>query len=857
MKKLIAVLALLLFALQPFDVSGQKTERTSQKTDISISPQEVKDTEVFSDGNGVLLQWKTGAEKNLAGFNIYRREGKENVRVNKNFVLSSLLKNGENIAGFGSEYNFFDENGTFQSSYIIELVYTNGTKSSLNAVSPRYTPNLKNVSNLSSQDFRNMRSNAAPIIEESKTVSGDNFKNVTSPTATDFEKQKWVAAQTGVKISIVKEGFYRVTRTELAAAGFNVNSDSSRWQLYLNGVEQSIIVESNDQYVEFYGAKFTDTQESGKQPYFLINAPTAGKRIGEAVSRRLGASVVSNNFHQVQTTKERLYYISTLLNGDQQNYFGTFFASDPVTVNFNLNGVDQSIPQTEIFVTVQGFSTTSHNTKIVVNGVTAGTITGSNHDSMTLQTTIPTSALNEGTNALQLSTVGVSSDFSLFDSITVNLQRKYSADQNQLSFATKNYKTSKVTGFTSPNIRLFDISSESDPVALNNLSVSGESGSYSLTIPSYRGRLMYAVADNAVKQADSIIQNVPSTFSNDTHDGKLLIITHRNWLTQANQWAVYRRADGFTVEVVDVEDVYDEFNYGKLSSKSITDFIQYAKNNWKTPPSYVLLMGDATSDPRNYTGVGDFNFMPTKLVDTIYSEAGSDDALTDFNNDGLAEIPIGRLPVRTSGEVTQLLYKVSIFEQTSAQNSARGALCASDLPDGYDFAAVCSRVFNELPGTIPKSFVNRGDANAPSNLLSAINSGKYIVNYSGHGNRSIWATSGFFGNSIAANLTNGNNLSIFTMLTCLNGDFIDPQAISLGETLLQTQNGGAVAAWASSGLTTPDIQEIMARRFYNQLGAGNLTRMGDLVNDAKTVISGGRDVRLSWVLLGDPTLKVR
>jgi hypothetical protein len=49
----------------------------------------------------------------------------------------------------------------------------------------------------------------------------------------------------------------------------------------------------------------------------------------------------------------------------------------------------------------------------------------------------------------------------------------------------------------------------------------------------------------------------------------------------------------------------------------------------------------------------------------------------------------------------------------------------------------------------------------------------------------------------------------------------------------------------------------MGKRFYNQIGLGNITRMGDLIIDAKTVVPGGSDVRESWVLLGDPMLKVR
>jgi hypothetical protein len=79
----------------------------------------------------------------------------------------------------------------------------------------------------------------------------------------------------------------------------------------------------------------------------------------------------------------------------------------------------------------------------------------------------------------------------------------------------------------------------------------------------------------------------------------------------------------------------------------------------------------------------------------------------------------------------------------------------------------------------------------------------------------------------------------------------------MAEALLNSTTGGAVASWASTGTTTPDIQQIMGVHFYNQVVAGQITRLGDLIIDAKTVVPGGRDVRLTWVLLGDPMLKVR
>ena len=44
---------------------------------------------------------------------------------------------------------------------------------------------------------------------------------------------------------------------------------------------------------------------------------------------------------------------------------------------------------------------------------------------------------------------------------------------------------------------------------------------------------------------------------------------------------------------------------------------------------------------------------------------------------------------------------------------------------------------------------------------------------------------------------------------------------------------------------------------FLKMGQGTIPRLGDLINDAKTTIPGGMDVKLSWVLFGDPMLKVR
>lgn len=637
-----------------------------------------------------------------------------------------------------------------------------------------------------------------------------------------------------------------------------MNAPAARWQLYVNGNEQAVLIGGDGDFVEFYG-RGIDTPEADAQIYFLVIGNTNGKRIASTVRRTIGGRVIAGNYAQSVTKKERFIYSQSFLNGDAENFFGSVINQTGSIISFDLTGVDFASPDSTIDVGVQGLTETAHQIQVTLNGHDLGAINGNLRTLAKRQFAIPTAFLLEGANSLKLNSLNGNGDVSLFESIKIGYARKYLVRQNSLSFYTDNYRAAYVGNFTSPAVRVFDVTNADSPLLITNLPIERTNGAYRLFIPASRGRVMFAVEDSAVSAPDSIAPNQPSALSNSNHNADLIIITHKNWAAQANDWATYRRAQNLSVEVVDVEDVYDEFNFGVLNALSIRSFLKYASSNWNTLPKYVLLIGDATYDPKNYTGGGNNNFIPTKMVDTFFTETGSDDALADFNDDGLTELAIGRLPVRNGETVTQLLNKVTAFEKTVGQGFSRGVIFASDLPNGYDFEGLSSRLRNQLPQSVNSYMINRGSTDGRAKLLAEINNGRFFVNYSGHGTSSAWIDGSFFSSPDALRLTN-DNLSIFTMLTCLNGYFINadstPASDGLAEVLLKAQNG-AVASWASSGLTTPDVQEIMATRFYGQLGAGNFTRLGDLIKDAKTSISGGRDVRLSWVLLGDPTLKVK
>jgi Peptidase family C25 len=91
------------------------------------------------------------------------------------------------------------------------------------------------------------------------------------------------------------------------------------------------------------------------------------------------------------------------------------------------------------------------------------------------------------------------------------------------------------------------------------------------------------------------------------------------------------------------------------------------------------------------------------------------------------------------------------------------------------------------------------EVSARMQLLNYLNQGQKVVNYFGHGSVDIWRDN-ILTTEDARTLSNSGYLSLFVPMTCLNGFFLDAAIDGLAESMLKAPNGGAVAAWASSGM---------------------------------------------------------
>ena len=505
----------------------------------------------------------------------------------------------------------------------------------------------------------------------------------------------------------------------------------------------------------------------------------------------------------------------------------------------------------------------AHRIDLALNGHSLGVVTLFGVEQPSFTFSVPQSWLTNGTNNVTLTSLNGYDDVSVLAKSRLTYQHLLRADNGAFNANVAGGRSVTISGFSSNRVRAFDIRNAQNPIELKTTVAADPQSGYSATFTAPAGgtRTIMAFDSSRLVTPSELAANAPSSWSdtNGNSNGSkaaaaFYIVSNRAFLSNAATLKAIRDAEGTATEVVDVDDLYDEFNFGIRSPEAIRAFFALA-SGWKRLPSAVLLLGDASVDPRNYLGMGTFDYVPTKLVRTLLLRTASDDWFTDFNDDGIADIPVGRIPVDTPAEAALVIEKIASRGTPSGPWASKALFVADSSPE-FDFAAVGASLSHQLPSSMTSQMVDFAHTtNANSDTIDAMNSGSLIMTYIGHASVENWANYAF-SSSDAMALTNGNRLPVVVALNCLNGYFHDVYTLSLAEALLKAPNGGAVAVWASSTLTEPDQQALMGHELFSNLfNAQNLT-LGQAVARAKFAATDP-DVRKSWILVGDPTMKLR
>jgi hypothetical protein len=171
--------------------------------------------------------------------------------------------------------------------------------------------------------------------------------------------------------------------------------------------------------------------------------------------------------------------------------------------------------------------------------------------------------------------------------------------------------------------------------------VSGGDGTYVVQVqvpssPAGRHTLL-AMGSSQIAHAVQLAANQPSQWHASQAGSDVVVIAHPSLADAITPLTDLRRQQGHTVSVVLTDDIYDEFSFGSKTPQAIKDFLVRATARWSRPPRFVLLVGNATQDPRDYFGFGEPDYVPTKVVQTGSIESASDDWFVDFDDDSLPE----------------------------------------------------------------------------------------------------------------------------------------------------------------------------------------------------------------------------
>jgi uncharacterized repeat protein (TIGR01451 family) len=846
----------------------QTTPQSASAQTLVVAPTAIR-LQSFIAGNsngGVVLEWRTGAELHNLGFNVYRDVNGARVRVNPSLIAGSALRmRGALAKHAATSYSWVDRAPQPGAVYWLEDVDVHGARTLYGPAIPQSETELQGLpqARLLSQQARVTQPGTT---SGSAASSSQPLQRFAQPTSTPAQQavQCQIASGPATKIEVNQEGWYSIrpsSGVEAQAMALAHAADLHYYHLYAEGIEQPIrIVDpttTSPGTIEFYGMAI-DTPYSGSRVYWLVQNDTPSLEIGEAQASASG-TVTPASFPYTIELKQRTTYFATLMTPGN-HFFGDAVTSEPVSETLTVTNLANSGPAPVITVVLQGaVDQTEHVVLVALNGVSVGAVSFSGMNQGTLEMELPAKLLQDGANVVTLTALNGENDVSLLDRIDLQYAHTYTAESNSLKFTVAPGEHVAVSGFSQKPSGLIDITDPAAPmVVAADVVAEGSEFTLGFTVPSsLQGtRTFLAVTDGTMAKPQATTNITGSSWHAAQTGADVVMVSDPTFVPSLKSLAALHGKQGHSVAVVPIGDLYNEFNYGEKDPMAIRQFLQAATSLWQNRPRYLLLAGNASVDPRNYLGMGSFDFVPTMMVPTAELMTASDDSFSDFNNNGVAQIATGRLPVDTAEEAARVVSKIVNYESSSAALTNQ-VLFVADNDDTESFTQDTASVEALLPNTLTPTEVlaTLSGSAAPQQIANDIGAGPLVVNYFGHGSEAQWSGGDLFDDTVAGSLTN-KKLPVFLMMTCLNGFFIDVYQQSLAEAVLLSPDGGGVAVWASSGLLDPAPQVKMDRQLWQVLIANPSLPLGDAIAEAKATITDVDTLR-TYILFGDPLLQVR
>ena len=277
-------------------------------------------------------------------------------------------------------------------------------------------------------------------------------------------------------------------------------------------------------------------------------------------------------------------------------------------------------------------------------------------------------------------------------------------------------------------------------------------------------------------------------YVNVTEQGRLLLIYASEYsdnITPFVDWKVQRGLTTITAE------------YPAETGADANSIKNYIQNFYDSPEglTYIILVGESNQVPTCY---GQYEGAPS---DPSYTKLAGNDAYPDAF--------ISRISPSSSENLDYILWKLINYEQnpyvgSEAEWYHKGIGVASDEgnPPDYERANwLGEMLMNNMSFTQVDQIYDPGATSLQ--VTTALNEGRSVLNYLGHGSGTSWSTTGFNVSKIH-NLSNGTKNPFVIDVACTNGNFEIGECMEEAWLRAGDMNDpkGAVASFGASTLAS-------------------------------------------------------
>jgi len=380
-------------------------------------------------------------------------------------------------------------------------------------------------------------------------------------------------------------------------------------------------------------------------------------------------------------------------------------------------------------------------------------------------------------------------------------------------------------------------------------------------------RSYHAISNQGFKKVKVVEKEQSSDLLASTHGADYIIITHEKFKEQAKRLANYRsQQNGFRVMIVDVQDIYDELNAGIMNPRAIKDFLTHAFVNWQKPaPSYVLLFGDASWDPKLLSSTSvKINYVPSYGILVSDNWFVSLDGPDDF----LPDMFIGRIPVETPEQAAIVVDKIIAYESLDFDAWNKEFILLNGGIGRVEqsiFLLQAEKLVAEYIEAFPfhgRTFeFNKTSDEAITRsfwpfVADKIKNGVMWVNFLGHASSTVWDID-------IRQPEDWQNTKVFPFMTgmsCHSARHANPVLNSLSENYFINPIG-ASGYWGSSGFGYITQDFFLLEGLFNAIAQDTVRSIGMATTLAKWHLwqklgdqSRNRYVIEQYTLIGDPAM---